>query len=116
MRALEFGFDRVKLFPAAQLGGIGVVEALSAPFPQVRFCPTGGIGAASYRDYLALPAVFAVGGSWVAPGASIAARAWASIDTRAREAAASLPSGPGPPLSGANSKLPTPPRRPRPAT
>ena len=69
MRALEAGVDLVKLFPAGQLGGPAGVRSLAAPFPGVRFVPTGGVGPANLADYLALGPVAAVGGSWmVAPG------------------------------------------------
>lgn len=101
MRAVEAGFDRLKLFPAAQLGGVAAVKALAAPFPQVRFCPTGGIDATSCRDYLALPAVFAVGGSWVAPDAAIATGDWARIESLARTASGALPNREEPPISRA---------------
>ena len=57
----------VKFFPAAAAGGAAMVAALSAPFPSARFVPTGGIGAADLGDYLRLPAVLAVGGTWLAP-------------------------------------------------
>jgi 2-dehydro-3-deoxyphosphogluconate aldolase/(4S)-4-hydroxy-2-oxoglutarate aldolase len=68
MRALEAGVDVVKLFPAGQLGGPAGVRSLAAPFPSVRFVPTGGIGPGNLADYLAIDAVAAVGGSWmVAP-------------------------------------------------
>lgn len=68
MQALDLGVTVVKLFPAAQLGGVGAVKALAAPFPGVRFVPTGGVDRSNAGDYLALGAVAAVGGSWmVAP-------------------------------------------------
>ena len=63
--ALELGVRTVKFFPAGSWGGPGAVAALAAPFPDVRFVPTGGIGAADLADYLAVPAVLAVGGSWM---------------------------------------------------
>ncbi|POX45848.1 bifunctional 4-hydroxy-2-oxoglutarate aldolase/2-dehydro-3-deoxy-phosphogluconate aldolase [Streptomyces sp. Ru72] len=66
MRALRAGLDTVKLFPAEPLGGTGMLKALTAPFPQARFVPTGGIGPAHLPAYLAHPAVLAVGGSWMA--------------------------------------------------
>jgi 2-dehydro-3-deoxyphosphogluconate aldolase/(4S)-4-hydroxy-2-oxoglutarate aldolase len=66
MRALKAGITTVKMFPAAPLGGPAMLRALGAPFPQVRFVPTGGIGADRLGDYLAEPAVLAVGGSWMA--------------------------------------------------
>ena len=86
MAAAARGFTTVKLFPAAQLGGISALKALGAPFPDARFCPTGGIGEDEMRDYLALPNVVAVGGSWLAPAAEIAAGEWDAIEARARRA------------------------------
>ena len=86
MASMARGFHTVKLFPAAQLGGIGALKALGAPFPEARFCPTGGIGAAEAEDYLALPNVVAVGGSWLAPADEVAAGDWAAIEGRARRA------------------------------
>ncbi|MDG5809229.1 bifunctional 4-hydroxy-2-oxoglutarate aldolase/2-dehydro-3-deoxy-phosphogluconate aldolase [Streptomyces ossamyceticus] len=69
MRALAAGLDSVKLFPAEPLGGGALLRALAAPFPGMRFVPTGGIGLDRMSDYLAHPAVLAVGGSWMAtPG------------------------------------------------
>jgi 2-dehydro-3-deoxyphosphogluconate aldolase/(4S)-4-hydroxy-2-oxoglutarate aldolase len=56
-----------KCFPAAAIGGVALLKALSAPFPDAIFCPTGGISQANYQDYLALPCVSCVGGSWVVP-------------------------------------------------
>jgi 2-dehydro-3-deoxyphosphogluconate aldolase / (4S)-4-hydroxy-2-oxoglutarate aldolase len=82
------GFNVLKLFPAHQAGGVGMLRALGAPFPDVLFCPTGGITRASAPDYLALPNVVSVGGSWVAPGAMIEARDWQGIEALARDAAA----------------------------
>ncbi|BBC31900.1 Keto-deoxy-phosphogluconate aldolase [Streptomyces graminofaciens] len=71
MRALRAGVDTVKLFPAEPLGGLRTLRALAAPFPQARFVPTGGIGADRLTDYLAEPAVVAVGGSWMATSAHL---------------------------------------------
>ncbi|MGQ4434176.1 MULTISPECIES: bifunctional 4-hydroxy-2-oxoglutarate aldolase/2-dehydro-3-deoxy-phosphogluconate aldolase [unclassified Streptomyces] len=69
MRALKAGIDTVKLFPAEALGGTGMLRALAAPFPRVRFVPTGGIGPGQLPAYLGHPSVLAVGGSWIAtPG------------------------------------------------
>jgi 2-dehydro-3-deoxyphosphogluconate aldolase/(4S)-4-hydroxy-2-oxoglutarate aldolase len=81
------GFDVFKLFPAQQAGGVAMLQALGAPFPDVLFCPTGGITRASAVDYLALPNVVCVGGSWVAPRAMVAAGDWGGIETLARDAA-----------------------------
>jgi 2-dehydro-3-deoxyphosphogluconate aldolase/(4S)-4-hydroxy-2-oxoglutarate aldolase len=88
MAAMARGFGVVKLFPAAQLGGIGALKALGGPFPDARFCPTGGIGEAELRDYLALPNVLAVGGSWLAPASDVRAGRWKAISERARRAMA----------------------------
>ncbi len=84
---LERRYTHLKFFPAETLGGIAALKALSAPFRQVRFCPTGGIDAAKAKAYLALDCVAAVGGSWVAPADRIAAGDWAAITRLAREAA-----------------------------
>jgi 2-dehydro-3-deoxyphosphogluconate aldolase/(4S)-4-hydroxy-2-oxoglutarate aldolase len=80
--ALDAGRSVVKLFPAAVAGGAAMVAALSAPFPSARFVPTGGIRAADLADYLRLPAVLAVGGTWLAPRDVIDA---GDFDTIARE-------------------------------
>jgi 2-dehydro-3-deoxyphosphogluconate aldolase/(4S)-4-hydroxy-2-oxoglutarate aldolase len=82
------GFNVLKLFPAQQAGGVGMLQALGAPFPDVLFCPTGGITRATAADYLALPNVACVGGSWVAPKAKLDAGDWAGIEALARDAAA----------------------------
>jgi 2-dehydro-3-deoxyphosphogluconate aldolase / (4S)-4-hydroxy-2-oxoglutarate aldolase len=63
--ALDLGIDTMKFFPAAQYGGVATLRALAAPFPGVRFVPTGGISPADLPDYLSLPTVPAVGGSWM---------------------------------------------------
>ena len=86
--ARNAGFSVLKLFPAEQAGGIGMLRALGAPFPDVLFCPTGGITRATAPDYLALPNVVCVGGSWVAPGAMLAAGDWRGIEMLARDASA----------------------------
>jgi 2-dehydro-3-deoxyphosphogluconate aldolase/(4S)-4-hydroxy-2-oxoglutarate aldolase len=81
------GFDVLRLFPAHQAGGVAMLRALSAPFPDVLFIPTGGITRDSAPDYLALPNVASVGGSWVAPLAMIDANDWQGITALARDAA-----------------------------
>lgn len=86
MSAREAGLDFLKFFPAEQAGGAAFLKALAAPLADVRFCPTGGIGAANAMDYLGLPNVACVGGSWVAPDAMIKAAKWDVIEGLAREA------------------------------
>jgi len=85
---LADGFEVLKLFPAEQYGGVGTLQAISGPFPQARFCPTGGIGRDKVASYLALPNVVAVGGTWIAPPALIRAGDWDRIAENARAAAA----------------------------
>ncbi|MET0192797.1 MAG: bifunctional 4-hydroxy-2-oxoglutarate aldolase/2-dehydro-3-deoxy-phosphogluconate aldolase [Hyphomicrobiaceae bacterium] len=85
MEALVRGFDIVKLFPAAALGK-AAIQGLGGPFPEVRFCPTGGVGEDNFMEWLALPNVVAVGGSWMASRNDIRAGNWASITDRARRA------------------------------
>lgn len=71
--ALELGLTTVKFFPAGTSGGAPAIAALAAPFGGVRFVPTGGVGPGNLHDYLAIPAVAAVGGSWMVPRDRIAA-------------------------------------------
>ena len=82
------GFNLLKLFPAQQAGGVAMLQALRAPFPDVLFCPTGGITRAGAQDYLALPNVLSVGGSWVAPQEMLNSGDWRGIEALARDAAA----------------------------
>jgi 2-dehydro-3-deoxyphosphogluconate aldolase/(4S)-4-hydroxy-2-oxoglutarate aldolase len=91
INALAAGYTAMKLFPAAQAGGIGMLKALAGPFPQVRFCPTGGIDAASAPGFLALPNVACVGGSWLTPADKVRTGDWAAITELARAAAALRP-------------------------
>ncbi|QAY63463.1 bifunctional 4-hydroxy-2-oxoglutarate aldolase/2-dehydro-3-deoxy-phosphogluconate aldolase [Xylanimonas allomyrinae] len=88
MRALDLGVRTVKLFPASVAGGPAAIKALSAPFPQVRFMPTGGVNAANLHDYLDLPSVIAAGGSWMVERPLVTAGDWAEISRRAAEAVA----------------------------
>ncbi len=82
------GFTALKLFPAHQAGGIGMLKAMGGPFPDVTFCPTGGISAATALDFLALPNVACVGGSWLTPNDAITAGDWQRITTLALQATA----------------------------
>ncbi|MEV5102966.1 bifunctional 4-hydroxy-2-oxoglutarate aldolase/2-dehydro-3-deoxy-phosphogluconate aldolase [Streptomyces massasporeus] len=84
---LERGVREMKFFPAQAAGGTAYLKSLSGPLPQARFCPTGGIGPASAPDYLALPNVGCVGGSWMLPQDALAARDWGRVEELARAAA-----------------------------
>ncbi|MFF5004970.1 bifunctional 4-hydroxy-2-oxoglutarate aldolase/2-dehydro-3-deoxy-phosphogluconate aldolase [Streptomyces phaeochromogenes] len=84
---LERGVSDMKFFPAQAAGGTAYLKSLAGPLPQARFCPTGGIGPAVAPDYLALPNVLCVGGSWMLPPDAIASGDWARVETLAREAA-----------------------------
>ena len=88
MRGLEQGLDTFKFFPAVQAGGIGMLQAWNGPLGDVRFCPTGGISAQSARDFLHLPNVLCVGGSWLTTRALLQARDWAGIEQLAKASAA----------------------------
>ncbi|MER8010408.1 bifunctional 4-hydroxy-2-oxoglutarate aldolase/2-dehydro-3-deoxy-phosphogluconate aldolase [Streptomyces sp. NPDC094149] len=84
---LERGVREMKFFPARAAGGTAYLRSLAGPLPQARFCPTGGIGPKDAPDYLALPNVGCVGGSWMLPADAVAARDWGRIEALAREAA-----------------------------
>jgi 2-dehydro-3-deoxyphosphogluconate aldolase/(4S)-4-hydroxy-2-oxoglutarate aldolase len=88
--ALEAGLDTLKFFPAEAAGGVRMIEALAAPFPAVRFIPTGGIGPDNLARYLAIPAVVAVGGSWMVPVPLVERKDWAGITRLTREAVAAV--------------------------
>lgn len=88
MLGLEHGLDTFKFFPAVQAGGAAMLSAWNGPFGDVRFCPTGGISAQTARDFLHLPNVLCVGGSWLTTRALVQARDWAGIEQLARDSAA----------------------------
>jgi 2-dehydro-3-deoxyphosphogluconate aldolase/(4S)-4-hydroxy-2-oxoglutarate aldolase len=90
MQALAHGFGLVKFFPAEQSGGIKALRALAGPFPDMRFCPTGGIGEANAAAWLAEPNVVAVGGSWLCPAADIRSGNWSGITAMCERAMKSL--------------------------
>lgn len=92
MRARDAGFTELKLFPAQQAGGAAMLRALHGPFPELKFCPTGGVTPANARDLLALPNVACVGGSWLTPPAALAAGDWAAITALAHAASRLGPS------------------------
>lgn len=88
LAAQEDGYTELKFFPAMQAGGLSMLKAWHGPFGDVAFCPTGGITPANAGDFLALPNVVCVGGSWLVPADALAAGDWARITRLAREAVA----------------------------
>ncbi|MDE2305181.1 MAG: bifunctional 4-hydroxy-2-oxoglutarate aldolase/2-dehydro-3-deoxy-phosphogluconate aldolase [Gammaproteobacteria bacterium] len=86
--ARQAGYEVLKLFPALPAGGVAMLRSLAGPFPDALFCPTGGITRASAAEFLALPNVACVGGSWFAPADRLAAGDWEAIEALARDAAA----------------------------
>ena len=86
MRALDQGFTHAKFFPAEAMGGIPALKSLAGPFPQMRFCPTGGVNEQNLAAYRTLPNVFTAGGSWMVPKDKIAVGDWAGIEALARRA------------------------------
>ena len=86
--ARSAGFRQLKLFPAQQAGGIGMLKAMHGPFPDVTFCPTGGVTEETAAQFLALPNVACVGGSWLTPKAAVQAADWKEITQLAARAAA----------------------------
>ena len=90
MAGLDAGYSAFKLFPATVVGGVSWLKAIGGPFANVRFCPTGGIDLKTAPDFLALPNVMCVGGSWTTPAAAVSAGDWAGIESLAREARTAL--------------------------
>jgi 2-dehydro-3-deoxyphosphogluconate aldolase / (4S)-4-hydroxy-2-oxoglutarate aldolase len=93
MAAQEDGYGALKFFPAMQAGGLAMLTAWHGPFGDVKFCPTGGVNAANATQFLALPNVVCVGGSWLTPKEAVADGDWARITQLAREAAGLLKRG-----------------------
>ncbi|WP_027328969.1 bifunctional 4-hydroxy-2-oxoglutarate aldolase/2-dehydro-3-deoxy-phosphogluconate aldolase [Marinimicrobium agarilyticum] len=87
MNLLAHGFTHMKFFPAESAGGVSMVKSIGGPLPQITFCPTGGINLAKAPEYLSLPNVACVGGTWMAPKNLIAEKRWDEIEKLAREAA-----------------------------
>lgn len=85
MAAQAQGFDFLKLFPAVPVGGLALLKALAGPFPDVAFCPTGGLTPQNAAEFLALPNVLVCGGSWLTPASLMAQRDWAAITALARQ-------------------------------
>ena len=90
MALADRGHEVLKFFPASAAGGVPMLKALAGPLPDIRFCPTGGVGLENAKDYLDLPNVVTVGGSWVAPVPHMLAGDWDAIETLARQTAATL--------------------------
>jgi 2-dehydro-3-deoxyphosphogluconate aldolase/(4S)-4-hydroxy-2-oxoglutarate aldolase len=90
MTARRLGFTTLKFFPARPSGGVAALKAFAPVFPDVAFCPTGGVTAEDFRDYLRLENVIAVGGSWMVPPDIVRRRDWRAIGALARKAAGSL--------------------------
>lgn len=87
MALADLGYRTLKFFPAEPSGGVKTLKALAAPLQEIKFCPTGGIDLAKAREYLAVPNVLAVGGSWMVPAGALASGDWTTIEALAREAA-----------------------------
>lgn len=88
MTGMDYGLREFKFFPAEANGGVKALQAISGPFPQVRFCPTGGISPSNYRDYLALKSVLCIGGSWLVPADALETGNYEHITQLAKEAVA----------------------------
>jgi 2-dehydro-3-deoxyphosphogluconate aldolase/(4S)-4-hydroxy-2-oxoglutarate aldolase len=86
MMASEAGYAHLKFFPAMQAGGPAMLKAWSGPFFDVKFCPTGGVSVANAKEFLSLPNVICVGGSWLVPGDALVAGDWARISELAQQA------------------------------
>ena len=85
MQAQQEGYSQLKFFPAVQAGGVAMLHAWSGPFWDIQFCPTGGITASNASEFLALPNVVCVGGSWVVPPKALQERDWSLVTRLARE-------------------------------
>jgi 2-dehydro-3-deoxyphosphogluconate aldolase / (4S)-4-hydroxy-2-oxoglutarate aldolase len=90
MLGMEYSLNHFKFFPAEAAGGIPMLKAIAGPFPQATFCPTGGISPGNYNDYLKLPNVACVGGSWLAPQAVVNEKNWAKVTELAQKAIADV--------------------------
>ena len=88
MDALDHGYDHLKFFPAEASGGVNAIKSIGGPFPDIRFCPTGGINLNNVRDYLALPNVVCCGGSWLVSNSIVENKNWSEITKLANQALA----------------------------
>jgi len=82
---IEYGYDHFKFFPAEINGGVKALKAFAGPLADISFCPTGGVSPANYKEYLALPNVLCVGGSWIVPKDLIEAGKWDEITELAKQ-------------------------------
>lgn len=90
MLGMAGGLALFKLYPAVPIGGIALLKSLAGPFPDVRFCPTGGLNSDNFRDFLALSNVIACGGSWMVAPELVRERKWETVEKLAREALAAV--------------------------
>ncbi len=88
MDGIDYGYDHLKFFPAEASGGVKAIQSIGGPFPDIKFCPTGGINVNNIRDYLALPNVSCCGGSWLVPDNVVADKNWSAITDIAGQALA----------------------------
>lgn len=88
MDASDLGYDHLKFFPAEASGGVNAIKSIGGPFPDITFCPTGGINLNNVRDYLALSNVACCGGSWLVPNSAVENKNWAEITKLSKEALA----------------------------
>lgn len=86
MNAADFGYDHLKFFPAEASGGVNAIKSIGGPFPDITFCPTGGINLKNVRDYLVLSNVACCGGSWLVPNNAVESKDWSAITKLAKDA------------------------------
>ena len=92
LAGMELGVSEFKLFPAAAVGGVTLLKSLSGPLPQAKFCPTGGLNIDNFKNYLELPNVMCVGGSWMAPKQAVNEGQWEQITDLAKRSIAAIES------------------------
>ncbi|PKG81770.1 keto-deoxy-phosphogluconate aldolase [Colwellia sp. 75C3] len=85
MDGADYGYDHLKFFPAEASGGVNAIKSIGGPFPDIRFCPTGGINLNNVRDYLALPNVVCCGGSWLVSSEIVENNNWSEITRLANQ-------------------------------
>ncbi len=90
MDGIDLGYDHLKFFPAEASGGVKAIKSIGGPFPDVRFCPTGGINIDNINDYLALPNVACCGGSWLVTDKIVKQKNWSAITTLCEQALAKV--------------------------